>query len=117
MNCVKGDLAIIVKSTCGNEGKIVKCLALVPAGYDGLPESPGPRWIVDAFLMASDGHVDQGKVPDSWLRPLRENPEADETLKWAGKPREEVKSIYCSTDPEEFRRFKDEFEKQFGLLR
>jgi hypothetical protein len=114
MNCVKGDLAIIVKSTCGNEGKIVTCLELVPAGYDGLPYSPGPRWIVDLLLMASDGHVEQGKVPDAWLLPLRDNPESDETLAWAGKPREVVESLYYSTDPEEFKRFKDAFEKQCG---
>ena len=42
LNCKQGDLAIIVSSTCGNEGKIVRCLALLYTAY--IPDTQGKVW-------------------------------------------------------------------------
>lgn len=39
LNCKQGDLAIIVKSSCGNEGKIVRCLELLVT--DKVPDIHG----------------------------------------------------------------------------
>ena len=42
LNCKQGDLAIIVSSTCGNEGKIVRCLELLVT--DRVPDTKGMVW-------------------------------------------------------------------------
>lgn len=88
MNCKKGDLAIVVISTCGNEGKIVRCVEFAgdqrrisPVGdfeYD-------PCWIVEPNLPDWSG----GRslyTADHQLKPLRDSEGDDETLAWAGKP-------------------------------
>ena len=75
MNCKQGDLAIIVRSTCGNEGKIVHCLELFPAGFALIHPDLGPVWRVDRRISSiwSNGSVafDDCHVPDSALRPIR----------------------------------------------
>jgi hypothetical protein len=70
MNCKQGDLAIIVRSVAGNEGKIVRCLRLVPWGHDGGRKFEGPRWIVDRPLPASRG-LPITSVADFSMRPIR----------------------------------------------
>lgn len=89
LNCKPGDLAVIVRSTCGNEGKIVRCIELHPAGTDNSPIFKGPIWEIDAPIPSTWG--DQTPYcPDSQLRPLRDNQGADETLTWLDVPTKET---------------------------
>lgn len=91
-NCKQGDLAIVVRSECGNAGKIVQCLRLAMTSdvwpYD--PQYDGPVWMVDTELNSL--HIKTGKiskvkfVPDVLLRPLRDSGETDEVLIAVGKP-------------------------------
>jgi hypothetical protein len=83
LNCRTGDLAIVVKSKAGNEGKIVKCLAVTLTA--GIPtiEGPfiefidGPRyvWLTETVVNLKGGR--SGKVLHSYfvsdanLKPLR----------------------------------------------
>lgn len=67
MNCKQGDLAIIVKSLAGNEGKIVRCVRFI--GNDDA-FMYGDRWEIDVQLQASDGTY-ANSVSDSHMRPLR----------------------------------------------
>lgn len=82
MNCKPGDLAIVVRSIAGNDGKIVRCLRLatraelVAARF--LPY--GPVWFVDKKLRAAwiKKRTDAGAEPyarDCDLRPI--TPPAD----------------------------------------
>ncbi|MDE1866978.1 MAG: hypothetical protein KGI08_04615 [Thaumarchaeota archaeon] len=75
MNCKQGDLAIVVKSTAGNEGKIVTCLKLFNK-VPGRTDSHGPLWETDTALNNFNGLT--GKIvgttryiPDSFLRPIK----------------------------------------------
>ena len=81
MNCKQGDLAIVVRSMAGNEGKIVRCLTLTmyraAFGY-------GPRWVTEPVLRGCFG---EPQAPlDACLRPLRESDGEDEILRLAGRP-------------------------------
>lgn len=80
MNCKQGDLAIFVRSTCGNEGLIVRCLSLTHHTHvrnpDGTREESAV-WNTDRPVRAWDGSV-WNKASDHNLRPIR-NPGADET--------------------------------------
>ena len=76
LNCKVGDLAIVVRSRAGNEGKIVRCLALHPAGTDGRSIEYGPMWRIDGKkirgLSASGKLLDMREYcADSSLRPIR----------------------------------------------
>lgn len=83
MNCKPGDLAIVVKSIAGNEGKIVRVLRLHPS--PPLQFFDGPRWLIDQVLLDSLGRpIDH--LADRVLRPIRDSDREDETLTWAGKP-------------------------------
>ena len=85
MRCKPGDLAIIVESDLGNEGKIVQCVKLIgdltQRDLHGNLETV-PMWEVDIDL---DGEGDN-TIADYQLRPIRDNDGEDETLTWAGKP-------------------------------
>jgi len=81
MNCKKGDLAIIVSSSCGNEGKIVQCLELLVTNVfvdtKGRPQTHRrgvqPVWRIDRpinFANAFDT-VQVMYCSDEKLRPLR----------------------------------------------
>jgi hypothetical protein len=90
MNCRKGDLAVIVRSYAGNEGKIVRCVRLHASqthDLSGLPFglSLGPRWVVDRPLPDAFGRP-VFAVADACLRPIRDQPGEDETLRIAGLP-------------------------------
>jgi hypothetical protein len=76
MNCKKGDLAIIVKSMAGNEGKIVTCLEFDPAVL--FVGGIFPAWRVDRLLPTDQGRLDSW-VPAAWLRPIRPGDMEDET--------------------------------------
>ena len=81
LNCKQGDLAIIVSSTCGNEGKIVRCLEAVYTGRiaDTNGEmwryANGPRWTwrIDRAINFGNA-LDVVQVmycSDDRMRPLR----------------------------------------------
>jgi len=89
MNCEKGDLAVIVKSYAGNEGKIVRCLELVTGVSFEMPNGVienVPAWKIDQSLTGWRGGKSD-RVQDYRLRPLRDNPGTDETLIYAGLPK------------------------------
>jgi len=59
MNCKPGDLAVLIRSWAGNEGKVVTCVRLHGSEYrdtDGDLLTPhGPRWVIDRPLPSSIG--------------------------------------------------------------
>ena len=84
MKCKKGDLAVIVHSYAGNEGKIVRCLRISEPDFFN-PIDDGPRWLVDKKLTTSNLRRTR-TVADSQLRPLRYSDGEDEILRLVGKP-------------------------------
>lgn len=96
MNCKPGDLAVIVKSSCGNEGVIVTCLRLAKELFSvidpsGSIEFNAATWEVDRDIRDWTGRVGR-YVPDSILRPIRDNDGQDETLSWKSVPRPHIMS-------------------------
>jgi len=96
MNCKQGDLAIIVKSWAGNQGKFVTCVRLdaYRSGREcidqyGVVSPPEPVWETDRNLPAWDGSLDN-YIADSQLRPIRPQSDdaTDEMVLIAGKPQE-----------------------------
>jgi hypothetical protein len=90
MNCKQGDLAIIVKSTAGNEGKIVRCLKFVPAQKFYTPDKKivqWDAWEVDSAFISWNG-TKTSIAPDRMLKPIRDNDGEDEMLRIAGKPKQ-----------------------------
>lgn len=89
MNCKQGDLAIVVFSHCGNEGRIVRCIRMLrwdekaELGFD----PSWPMWEVDTCLMDTWGDESRTAV-DAYLRPIRDSEGDDETLTWVGRPEE-----------------------------
>ena len=95
LNCKAGDLAIVVKSSSGNLGKVVRCLCLaskedlLKAGYRG----NDAVWVVDRPLpwMNRKG-ITIAQVPfapDANLRPIRDSDGEDEMIRIAGLPLKE----------------------------
>ena len=80
MNCVKGDLAVVIRSKCNNEGKIVHCvkylgerqLVSIKRSNSNVVEPPLKG------VFGNYGH----NFPDRDLKPLRDSDEEDETLSW-----------------------------------
>jgi hypothetical protein len=74
LNCRPGDLAIIVNSVAGNEGKIVRCIRLDPEHIlrhiDGNLYTTA-SWEVDEAVRGWAGDIHHF-VPDSKLRPIRD---------------------------------------------
>lgn len=92
MRCRVGDMALIVESCAGNEGKIVQCLEL--AGLQGClaPDGQveeGAVWRIDQMLPSWSGTLGH-HILDSQLRPLRDPgpDEVDEMVKLLGAPEE-----------------------------
>lgn len=88
MNCVPGDLAVIVRSHAGNEGKIVRCVRFVGT-YTFLTANNATHtatdvWALDRRLVGCNGAYG-GYIEDKCLRPIRDQPGADESLTWAPK--------------------------------
>ena len=104
LNCKQGDLAIIVKSKMGNEGKIVRCLELLVT--DHVPDLNGtlwkymhgtrPIWRVDRAINFGNPHASPADVvqvtyvSDDKLRPLRGDLTDDETETTQEKEKENV---------------------------
>ena len=89
LNCKQGDLAIIVSSTCGNEGKIVRCLELLHTAH--VPDTEGKRHRFAGgarYVWRIDGAINFGNCfdvvqvtycSDDRLRPLRGDLSDEET--------------------------------------
>lgn len=83
LNCKLGDLAIVVNSVAGNEGKIVRCVKFL-----GLVEFVDPdgsltemaAWEVDPPLPGWDGVLDTD-CPDEDLRPIKPLDELDDVTR------------------------------------
>jgi hypothetical protein len=81
--CKQGDMAMIIKSMVGNEGKIVTCIRFVPSALFPILNSAAGQlraesisccWEVDRKLPAVglDNRMGTGNViPDAWLMPIR----------------------------------------------
>jgi hypothetical protein len=88
MNCKPGDLAIIVKSMAGNEGRVLRVLRFIGevehwVGHD--------RWEVDVVLACATGET-TNTCQDSILRAIRDpgDDATDETLEWLPVPGKQV---------------------------
>jgi len=84
MNCKPGDLAVIVRSRAGNEGRLVTCLRLAnkaEADTAGFAQDAGPIWVVDRQLNTLYGFP-ATLAHDNNLRPIRDpgDDAVDETL-------------------------------------
>ena len=91
MRCKVNDLAIVVRSVLGpSTGLILRCTRLSPASglrnLDGSFEN-GPVWETDSYGLALCGNT-HNLWMDADLSPLRDEPGADETLQWAGLPKD-----------------------------
>lgn len=81
LNCKQGDLAIIVSSACGNEGKIVRCLELLhtdrvtDTNGETWRFAGGPRWVWRIDRSINFGNkfdvVQTMHCSDHKMRPLR----------------------------------------------
>jgi len=92
MNCKPGDLAIVVKSAAGNEGKIVRCERLASSLElkETLYNPNYPTWVIDQPLKTKFGFY-RALAPDFFLRPIRNPGEdaKDQTLEWLPVPSKE----------------------------
>ncbi len=88
MNCKQGDLAVIIRSKAGNEGKIVKVGKFLGhvRGWKG-----DDRWEIDIKITSTQGEFHK-HVQDKFLRPIRPQPDnaVDETLTWLPVPTKET---------------------------
>ena len=87
MNCQKGDLAVIVSGL--NQGRFMFVLEASVYGAD--------YWFVKVLGGPLEGtesgkkvFLRKGHIEDNRLRPLRDTPGDDETLRWAPVPGERV---------------------------
>ena len=94
MNCKQGDLAVIVRSSIGNAGRVVVCLNLASADelYStfGLSMSSyAPIWRIDVAVRwhgTCDGLIAVPFMVDKAMRPLRDSDGEDEMLRLVGRP-------------------------------
>lgn len=94
MNCQPGDLAIIIKSFAGNEGKIVRCIKFIGSACSELGNlyCGTDYWLIDTHIQATDGST--GPVArDCYLRPIHPTDEPDEMLIITGLPEKEEEFI------------------------
>jgi hypothetical protein len=87
LNCKQGDLAVIVRSCCGNEGKIVRCVELDLTGQILSPTLEilnEPAWVTDPPVRGWIGGI--APVHDALLRPIRDGDGQDEMLRLVGLP-------------------------------
>lgn len=87
MNCRPGDLAVVVESMAGNEGRIVTCLRLATAAeVDAANLAPdrAPYWHIDTEILTVWGSA--RLAADMQLRPIRDQDGEDEILQLVGKP-------------------------------
>lgn len=93
MNCRPGDLAVVVRSIAGNEGRLV-VVAEFLGTVDYAITGPEPNcWAISPVggpLNAFPGCDEPDSAPDTSLRPIRDGNGDDETFSWAGKPVKET---------------------------
>lgn len=91
MNCKPGDLAVIVRSKCGNEGVVLRCIRLSPKSEHNLDPRHLLVWVTDRDTLDTLGGSSP-YMPDEYLRPIRDpgDDARDETLLWVGLPVKEV---------------------------
>ena len=81
MNCKQGDMAVVVRSSAGNEGRVVTCLEYV--GSLGIIEINGePHYMASSDYWRVDRDLNLAKrdgrlfldhapfIPDSFLMPI-----------------------------------------------
>ncbi len=98
MRCEAGDVAYVIRSACGNEGKVVQVLYWVEerAFYNGGIPNRQAGWVVEGYLNSrinptgDIGGTSQGVLPDEWSQPIRYKEGDDETIVLAGKPKEDL---------------------------
>lgn len=100
-NCKPGDLAIFIKSPNGrNLGRIVRVVEQVQGDFvvvggaaREITGNDGVIWKLDQDVWHRSRHTGQFDLApycrDGNLRPLRDNPGADETLAWTPVPKKE----------------------------
>lgn len=100
MNCIPGDLAVIVNALSPNRDRIVRCVRLLLpgeemtlAGVTFVAVADATFWAVEGRLKAAgpcgeEIEVPGGPIRDRWLRPIRDpGPDAvDESLLWLRIP-------------------------------
>jgi hypothetical protein len=91
MNCKPGDLAIFVRSYCGNEGRIVRVLRLATdVDRKTIPWEEGRCcWVIDQTVSWGGGGLVFARAAlalDDCLRPIRDTDGEDEMLRIAGRP-------------------------------
>lgn len=94
MNCIPGDIALIIKSLCGNEGKIVQCIKFLGPTHSKLGNllNGDDYWLIDTSIPATDGSSSP-TARDCWLRPIRPTDAPDEMLTLTGLPKKEEEFI------------------------
>lgn len=71
LRCKAGGLAMIIKSSAGNESKVVRCIRIITADSVNYDPTPGPVWEIDTALKTNIGM----KVPacyDQWMIPIND---------------------------------------------
>jgi len=102
LNCKPGDLAVIIadhKLHPDSGGRLCDVLFESPAGYFDLPDgvptesTTWPSWVIKLhnpiLILWPDGisgPANYASCPDAKLRPIRDQPGADETLSWVDVP-------------------------------
>lgn len=80
LNCKPGDLAIVVRSVIGNEGKIVRCLYLA-TDDEAMEITEGRVWKIDRELLSLSeiGTIRKAAFcEDDILRPIKPLDELDD---------------------------------------
>lgn len=82
MNCREGDLAEIIRSECGNEGRRVAVERLNHCGCCWIVQPLQPlryRITLGPFTLEEGTTMRKGAYPDAWLRPIRD-PDPDTSV-------------------------------------
>ena len=102
MNCVKGDLAVIVCSDYPEcLGRYVSVLTFYlddgEAGWECQPHNPMPGsiWHEDGTIEEGPVNLDEQWIPDAWLRPIRPGDLTQEEVDALYKP-----EVIKQRDPE-----------------
>lgn len=100
MRCKVGDLCVIVNSTLGNKGVLVRVVGpsemnrqdvdrVFIDGHWWQSKTPDFKWHVESLGRPLNGKLRSYPargISDKNLRPLRDDEGTDETLTWAGLP-------------------------------
>ena len=87
MNCKPGDLAIVVRSMCGNEGRVLKCIRLLSFAECVQEQHISDFvWETDTPILDSCGDR-MCRCEDSILRPIRDGEGNESWFKAAPLPK------------------------------